>query len=427
MLIEFSVENYRSIKDEISFSFIASSDNSLEDNIIKLSKMINANGKPILNDKDDILKSSVIYGPNASGKSNIILSLALLRYLILYSGSFIPGQKIPYTPFKLDNTYTSKPTRFQISFIKNNIQYVYELVYNADKIIKESLVYYPNNRKALIFDIDDKYPEGYKFTIDISKQKEIYKRKLENIPYLTSSALQNYKKTREAFSWFKDNLEPVGPTERFGVGFTTQMLNESEEAKESILKALLYADFGICDIKAITENESYEKNQGTASQKQVITKTKINTFHKGYDENSREIDILFDFLDESEGTKRMYTLIGPFIDVLRKGKVLVIDELDIKLHNKLCRYLIQLFHNPIQNKYNAQLLFTSHNTNLLDLSLFRRDQIWFTKKDIKDQHTDLYSLLMFKQRSNTNVENAYNIGRYGALPRINDFAGIVDD
>ncbi|KAF5414604.1 MAG: hypothetical protein C5S49_06825 [Candidatus Methanogaster sp.] len=147
----------------------------------------------------------------------------------------------------------------------------------------------------------------------------------------------------------------------------------------------------------------------------------IKTVHKVLDENGNEIYTEFDFdAEESEGTKRLFALIGPWIDTLNTGRVIIVDELDTKLHHLLNIFLIKLFHDPTQNKNNAQLIFTTHNTNLLDPDLFRRDQIWFTEKNPHDGSTDLYSLLEYSPRKGMNIQKGYLAGRYGAIPFIGD-------
>jgi len=146
----------------------------------------------------------------------------------------------------------------------------------------------------------------------------------------------------------------------------------------------------------------------------------IKTMHNVLDEQGNDIVINFDFDEESEGTKRLFALVGSWIDALNNGRILIVDELDTKLHPLLMEFLIKLFHNPTQNKNDAQLIFTTHNTNLLDLDLFRRDQIWFTEKNPNFGNTDLYSLLEFSPRKDKNVRKGYLAGRYGAIPFISD-------
>lgn len=423
MLIEFSIENFRSFKEEVTLSLISSSDKSLDNNLIKTATL----------KKDNLLRSEVIYGANASGKSNVVSAFNYLRQLVINSHKFQKGTGISYSPFKLDKKYTSKPSRFEIVFLKNNIRYTYGVSLTNEKIVDEYLYYYPQGRKALIFERKDTF--NYKFTIDINEQDFLSSKTLPNVLYLSNSTQLNYKKTSEAFDWFKDNLKIIGATDNPKLtAFTIELLNKDEKLKEFILKSLMVADLGIVDISAkldkiLIDDASLElpspdlKSEFTLISDDdglKLVQMDIKTMHNVLDEKGNDIGINFDFDEESEGTKRLFALVGSWIDALNNGRILIVDELDTKLHPLLMEFLIKLFHNPTQNKNDAQLIFTTHNTNLLDLDLFRRDQIWFTEKNPGFGNTDLYSLLEFSPRKDKNVRKGYLAGRYGAIPFISD-------
>jgi len=301
------------------------------------------------------------------------------------------------------------------------------------KIVDEYLYYYPQGRKALIFERKDTF--NYKFTIDINEQEFLSSKTLPNVLYLSNSTQLNYKKTSEAFDWFKDNLKIIGATDNPKLtAFTIELLNKDEELKEFILKILIVADLGIVDISAkldkiLIDDTSLELSSPDLKTELVLisddeglklVQMDIKTMHNVLDEQGNDIVINFDFDEESEGTKRLFALVGSWIDALNNGRILIVDELDTKLHPLLMEFLIKLFHNPTQNKNDAQLIFTTHNTNLLDLDLFRRDQIWFTEKNPNFGNTDLYSLLEFSPRKDKNVRKGYLAGRYGAIPFISD-------
>ena len=423
MLIEFSIENFRSFKEEVTLSLISSSDKSLDNNLIKTATL----------KKDNLLRSEVIYGANASGKSNVVSAFNFLRKLVINSHKFQKGTEISYSPFKLDKKYTSKPSKFEIVFLKNNIRYTYGVSLTNEKIVDEYLYYYPQGRKALIFERKDTF--NYKFTIDINEQEFLSSKTLPNVLYLSNSTQLNYKKTSEAFDWFKDNLKIIGATDNPKLtAFTIELLNKDEELKEFILKSLIVADLGIVDISAkldkiLIDGASLELPSPDLKTEFVlisddeglkIVQMDIKTMHNVLDEKGNNIKINFDFDEESEGTKRLFALVGSWIDALNNGRILIVDELDTKLHPLLMEFLIKLFHNSTQNKNDAQLIFTTHNTNLLDLDLFRRDQIWFTEKNPSYGNTDLYSLLEFSPRKDKNVRKGYLAGRYGAIPFISD-------
>jgi AAA15 family ATPase/GTPase len=419
MLIEFNVQNFRSIKEEATLSLVASPNKSLDNNLIDTDVL----------KKDNLLRSAVIYGANASGKSNLILAFYSLKDLVMNSHRFQKGNEIDYSPFKLDKKYLSKPSKFEVVFIRNDIKYIYGVSFTNEKIIDEYLYYYPKGRKALIFDRKD--TNNYRFAIDKKEQKFISKKTLDNVLYLSNSTQLNYKKTSEAFDWFKDTLRVIRATGHHRLtNFTIQSSNKDKKITKFVLKALAEADLGINGFSASFEKilidelpiALQKRFKDMVSNNEVnLEKRIIKTVHKVLDENGNEIYTEFDFdEEESEGTKRLFALIGPWIDTLNNGRVMIVDELDTKLHHLLNVFLIKLFHDPTQNKNNAQLIFTTHNTNLLDPDLFRRDQIWFTEKNPSDGSTDLYSLLEYSPRKDRDIQKGYLAGRYGAIPFIGD-------
>ena len=416
MLIEFSVENFLSIKDRVTLSLLASADKSLDNNLIKTDVL----------KKDSLLRSAVLYGANASGKTNVLLALDFLNHLVINSHNNQKGTKIEYSPFKLNRENISIPSQFEVVFIKNNVKYIYGVSITDEKIVDEYLYYYPEGRRATIFERNN--TTDYKFTIDKNEQNFLSKRTLENVLYLSNSTQLNYAKTSEAFEWFKDNLRIIGPTDNPTLTeYTIKLLNEDKAFKEYLLKALVEADLGISDISASVETISMEDlptdfpkhlKSILSDDKGELKKIDIKTIHTVHNIEGNEINVQFEFDEESDGTQRMFSLIGPWIDVLINGRILVVDELDTKLHHLLNVFLIKMFHDPSQNKSNAQLIFTTHNTNLLDLDLFRRDQIWFTEKNPDIGSTDLYSLIEFSPRKDKKIQKGYLAGRYGAIPFI---------
>ncbi|MBW2988799.1 ATP-binding protein [Candidatus Woesearchaeota archaeon] len=407
MLIEFIVENFRSIKERVTLSLVASPDKSLDNNLIEQKAL----------SKDKLLKSALIYGANASGKTNLLLALNFLQALVMKSHTHQKGSKIRFNPFKMEKGCLKKPTKFEIVFIKNGTKYIYGLSFDEEKIINEYLYYYPENRKALIFERSN--TNKYKFTIDKKLQDFLSEKTPENVLYLSRSIQLNYKRTAGAFDWFKDNLRVIGPTESLQPDYTASLLKDPK-LKKTILRALLEADVGIDDVSATVKKISAddlpsdipdEIKSIIISSKFKGEEVKIRTSHK---------NTPFEFNEESDGTRRIFSLIGPWIDALKNGRILVVDELDTKLHHLLNVFLINLFHNTTQNKSNAQLIFTTHNVNLLDQEIFRRDQVWFTEKKSEFGDTDLYSLVEFSPRKDKNIQKGYLAGRYGAIPFIKE-------
>jgi AAA15 family ATPase/GTPase len=419
MLIEFSVENFRSIKKIVTLSLLASSDKSLDDNLIKTDVL----------KKDNLLRSAVIYGANASGKTNIVLAFSFLRNLVINSHKNQKDDKLDLSPFKLDKEYISKPSKFEIIFIKDNVKYIYGVSATNEKIIDEYLYYYPpKGRKSIIFERKD--TNHFRFTKDKEEQKFLSERTINNVLYLSSSTQLNYKITSEVFDWFKDKLQTI---DTLGnpkwIQSTIDLFNEDDKSKKFVLKSLLEADLGIEDVIASIEKissddipiELKKKKRGRVwGDEDGIKKINIETIHKVIDEKDEVSYIPMDYFNESGGTQRIFEMIGTWINALKNGHIIIVDELDVKLHNLLNLFLIKLFHDTTQNISNAQLIFTTHNTNLLDLDIFRRDQIWFTEKNPNSGSTDLYSLMEYSPRKDMDIQKGYLAGRFGAIPFISE-------
>lgn len=432
MLIEFSVENFLSFKDKTVFSLLASSDDSLQYNLINL------NGKKLL-------KSAAIYGHNASGKSNLIKAINFMKMFVINSHKNQRGDLIRVKSFKLDENIIAKPSSFEAIFIRNNIKYIYGFSVNQNQIEKEYLFSYPNNRKTTIF---YREKQNYKFTMSKKEQKELSNRTLENVLYLSSSANWNFVHTSNAFDFFKKDLDVIYAS-KMTPKLTVEIFNKDEKLKNLIVTSLTkVADLGIKDLQASIKevsteempkdmpkpmqdfisilakeakkmSEALDDNVDIPKEKRGVYREIINTYHEGIDKNGNPTQVLFDFYEESKGSIQFFELLGPIIMTLVKGGVLFVDELETSLHTHLVEFLISRFNNKDINIYDAQLVFTTHNTTLLKQDIFRRDQIWFTQKNEK-QSTELYSLLEFKPRKDESIEKRYLSGRYGAIPYIDD-------
>ncbi len=409
MLMEFSVENYMSIKDKVTLSMVASKDTSHENNFIKnADKGVN------------ILNTAVIYGANASGKTTVLRGIAFLTFFLNMSHEMQKGRKIPVKPFKLDRVCLEKPSSFEIIFKTEDVKYAYGFSATEDKVIDEYLYYYPNGRQSIIFEREN--TTEYKFTSDVELQTQI-KNKFDspNKLYLSTASLWEYENAQIPFEWLYSSLQIIISHERLEE-ITADMMRKSETLNKKVKYLIKNAVKDIEDITFI-EIELNKKDNPLLKYLNEEAKSKIssnndnkllsvNTSHKM--NNSQEL-VEFDLAEESEGTQKLFGLLGPWVDVLERGSTLIVDELDIRLHTHLTRFLVGLFQDPEINKKNAQLIFSTHDTNLLDQDLFRRDQIWFTEKK-EDNSTDLYSLDDFTVRKDAAIEKGYLQGKYGAIP-----------
>ncbi|PKK85285.1 MAG: hypothetical protein CVT48_06105 [Thermoplasmata archaeon HGW-Thermoplasmata-1] len=204
MLVEFKVKNFRSFEDEVTFSMVGTKDQSFADNFFMIPPM----------KKDPLLKVAGIFGANASGKTNVLLAINRLSKLVKYSHRYQVNEDLPFEPFKLNKECLSKPTRFAVTFIVNDIIYNYNLAHNRNRILEENLYYYPHGHKAIIFERNVKSSKEFKFTIDVGNQTAISKRTLPNTLYLSKAALDNYAPIGVVFEWFSNTLKPIGPTDQ---------------------------------------------------------------------------------------------------------------------------------------------------------------------------------------------------------------------
>lgn len=421
MLIEFRTANFLSFKDMVEFSMLASNDKTHKDN----------NTFPVNNRR--ILKSAAVYGANGSGKTNFVRAIGFMRDIVLGESP------IRNCAYKLDRTMKDEPSFFEIIFIKDNIRYRYGFEIDRKSVLSEWLFYVPTTREASLFTrekqnitIGRSFREGRRLSDSIKKDKLF----LSLVAELNGESM-----AQSIIDWFKGMSVMSGLDS--DLRNTTKMLSEEgergEKRKKQILDILHRFDIQIEDI-AIKEREFapivipanleisdrdravidslntfFEKGSGEELPPRVIIYRK--TYENGKESSIEEFDLR---RQESDGTKKLFALAGSLARSLETGKTIVVDELESKLHPLVTKEIVKLFNSKISNKKNAQLIFTTHDTNLLQGNHFRRDQIWFTEKD-KYGSSHLYSLLEYKPRKDASFQKDYINGRYGAIPYIGDF------
>lgn len=409
MLVQFSVENYMSIKEKVVFSMLASSDKELAENLIE-------------SKNEKCLKSAVIYGANASGKSNFLKAINSVIFMMRNSNNMQPGMLLPITPFKFDNEFTKRPSSFEFIMIINNIKYVYGFVADSSKIYEEYLYYYPNGKETEIFERSE--VNKFHYTITERKLKDIENKNMENKFFLATATTWNYEKTKPVFDFITNGINVLLDYEQLkGISFEQYNNDKTGELKEFSLKVLNEAEiningFTVSNVEITEEQLSMLPPELRTFFPNGSKGVNITTTHNIVDDSGKEISIKLDFEEESLGTKNLFILNPFLLRVLKEGKVLIIDELDRSLHPFLVKYIVKLFNSGEYNRNGAQLIFNTHDTNLLSLNLFRRDQIWFTEKDYKKGATDLYPLDDFPVRKTENIQKGYLNGRYGAIPFI---------
>ncbi|HRN82652.1 MAG TPA: ATP-binding protein [Nitrosomonas europaea] len=419
MLVEFRIKNFHSLRDEQVFSLVASKDKTLQDTNT-LTTGISA--APLL------LRSAAVYGANASGKSNLIKALQYMRGVVAESATVIqPGQSFAVQPFRLDAQSANQPSEFEITFLLDGVRYQYGFAMTAQRIVSEHLLVYkafkPQRWFTRQFDADIS-KDVYDFGPGLKGPKNVWEGATRPNSLFLSMAVQlNSEALRPVFDWFINHLIIFNEQAQLNPQISIQKLKQDEGRKE-ICNFLSAADISIANIDV-----EIRKVPGQAVHFDLVAgKTEVRTeeveehrlrFHH-VTEQERAI---FDLSDESNGTRNLLFLAGPVLDILSKGLTLVIDELDTSLHTLLVRKLVRLFHCPDINTGGAQLIFTTHDTSLLDApDLLRRDQIWFVEKN-RDQASSLVALSEFSPRKNEALERGYLMGRYGGVPFLSPTLG----
>ncbi len=424
MLIEFSVANYRSFEERQTFSLVKAPGDELEEtNVFKVKSV----------SQFELLRSAAIYGPNAGGKSNYLRALQAMKSIVVNSAaSQQRGDKLPVVPFRLRESATSKPSEFEVVFIADKVRYQYGFSATSSRIHEEWLIAFPKGKPQRWFGrVWDEASEEYQWEFGsnlLGEKKTWQKTTRENALFLSTAVQLNSEQLQVVFDWFKNTLYLVNLS-GWGREFSASMC-ESEK-KSKVLEFLKAADLNIEHVlvKKETFDAGFLPDGMPESVREMLIKElenkqmlNIKTIHK----SSEGKLVSFEFEEESDGTQKLFSFAGPWIDTLKRGNVLFIDELHDNLHPNLVKFLVQLFHSNETNKNNAQLVFTTHETSILNQKIFRRDQIWFCEKN-PDQATQLYPLTDFSPRKGReNLELAYLSGRYGALPFIksSDFRNI---
>lgn len=431
MLIQFSVRNFRTFKEKATLSLVAS-------NYDKETREIeNTTANNIFNLR--ILKSAVIYGANASGKSKFIEAIMFMRrFAINSSKESQKGEEIDAEPFVLNNESEKQPSEFEVIFLYKGEMFRYGFEVDKDQVVSEWLYHKPKTKEVELF-----YRDFQNFKIhsrNFSKGATLVREELirNNALLLSVAAQFNDTTCENIIEWFK-NLKTISGLKEEGYQGYTMSKTKEPKHKERILELLKAADLGIQDIKLeMLDITKLPKDMPKELREIILKKSKednteffsdILTTHKKYDNSKKHIGSINFSLDDDEsfGTRKFFALTGPVLDAVENGYTLVVDELDSKLHPNLVCKIVSLFNSKDLNPKNAQLIFNTHDTNLLSSGLFRKDQVWFTEKD-KYGEAKLYSLADFKSdtvRKNEAFEDNYIRGKYGAVPFLGFFDNLI--
>ena len=417
MLIEFNVSNFRSILDRQTFSMTkASGEEHAASNTFHVD----------IANKFDVLRSAAIYGANAGGKSNFLRALDTMRDIVKDSATrTTAGDELPVEPFLLCPEARKSPSEFEVTFITEGVRYQYGFAASKDRVEEEWLLAYPKGRPQQWFarawdDKSGKY--SWDFGSALVGEKQLWQKSTrENALFLSTAVQLNSEQLKPVLKWFEDKLH-VGNVSGWSPGFSASMC-EDDNNKEKMMNFLTAADLDIQDVEIESEvfnEQDLPDEMPDAVKKEVIEQFKGKKFYEviTYHKDSSENLIPFGLTSESDGTQKLFSFAGPWMDTLDNGNVLFVDELHDNLHPKLVIFLVSLFHSDITNPNNAQLVFTTHETSILSQEIFRRDQIWFCEKEA-NKATTIFPLTDFRPRKGReNLEAAYLSGRYGALPYV---------
>jgi len=424
MLIEFSVGNYRSFKEQVTLSMVAA-------NLVSKEKTLDENNLFIVDEELKLLKSTAIYGANASGKSNIGKALSFMKWFMVNSSKDTQsGEDIAIEPFKLSTETEDQPSHFELVFLMDDQKYRYGFKVNQKRVISEWLFYVPNKRETNLFKRElDSITTSKKYNAEGIAQKT-----RNNALFLSVSAQFNVDIAEKILAWVTNKMNIISGLHDNYLGFTVKCL-VNDENKTDIIQLIKKLDLGIEEIQIEQKDFSIDELSDVLPDelKKLISKTtrgKTNTIvtkHRKYDEEGNpKLSEQFDMrTQESDGTQKLFALAEPLLNTLKEGEILVIDEFDVSLHPLISRAIVNLFNSSQTNSHNAQLIFMTHDTNLLSNKILRRDQIWFTEKN-RYGATDLYSLVEYKVRNDSSFESDYIKGKYGAIPYLGDLSHLLD-
>ncbi len=399
MLLRFKFSNFRSFRSEQELSLVAGPLKDHSEGLFEIPGL-----------KERVLPVAAIYGANASGKTTVLRALQFMKRVIRESHRlWEPEQAIPLEPFVGESD--TSPATFVVDFIRETVRHQYGFVLNSSTVLEEWLHAYPSGHKQTWF--RRKAGDPMSFSEKLSGENKVIEQLTRNNSlFLSSAAQNNHEMLLPIYNWFWTTLVFVTGDRSEQTKQTIKMCEEDRETRALIARLLSFADLGIADLTVTVKRPRTLAEKISRSMLPDPLPYTIELLHRI---NGRLLP--FELEQESAGTAAYLALLGPLVEAIQWGSVLCVDELDSSLHALMAIEIMRLFENRRQNPKRGQLIFNTHDTNLLNTGLLRRDQIWFTEKDAKGE-SHLYPLTDFKPRREENLESGYLQGRYGAIPFI---------
>ena len=427
MLLKFQVANHRSIRSTAEISFVAMSLKEQSESLV-----------PCSYTKHGVLPVLALYGANASGKSNLLNGMAFFRHTILRS--FVDGDMesgMAQRPFLLDEESRRQASTYIADFVLNGIKHQYGFAINNERVVEEWLYQFPKQARQILFYRKAGEEAEFFFGRNLKgKNREVEAITRSNTLFLSAAMKAGHADLSPITTYFRNALQfrldpSAEPAEILGIA-----LNDDIELKRDVTIYLSIADTGIIELNLEEKTQQADQDDllnavfGTIKKhfeskglpRKITQELKPQHFldiklgHQSEDGKTRQLN----FDDESLGTKYLLTILIPMLDVLKNGKLLILDEITTSLHTLLARKLVTLFMDPKINTKGAQLLFSTHDTNLLAPGLLRRDQVWFAEKSSNTGETDIFPLTDIKTENTDNIERGYIQGRFGGIPFIPD-------
>jgi uncharacterized protein len=426
MLIEFGVENFGSIDSGQTLSLVASNYyKDLPENVFDPALPGLAGLR--------LLRGASLYGPNASGKSTVIKAIHMLQRLVAQSASAPPDKPLPHNPFCLDAKRCQDPTKFFVAFVHDDVRFEYEVHYRAERILFEGLSAYPRGREQVWFtrawDSDRGEYVWLRPGSNLKASAELVGMVRDNTLFVSVGAQFNNPQLKSIYDWFVGSLKILNLGADldmpFDPGFSARQVEGRSSLRASLLALLRHADLGVVDASVEPTEPPADMIEALSSllQPEALAAIQEPGVSIALEHRAGEMQVPIEWGNESAGTRRLFALAGPWLDILANGHTAFVDELDASLHPLLVSELLRLLFSPTTNPHGAQVVFTTHNPFLLSGSTLRRDQVWFTEKDAEGA-THLYPLSDYKPRPKESLINGYLAGRYGAIPMIPPGLGI---
>lgn len=430
MLIDFVFSNYKSFRDSTTLSMQAEGLKEHRDSLLEAGDL-------------HILPCAAVYGKNGGGKSNLLRALWLgVQFICNAQRTQHDGAPVPVSPFALDEDSRNRPTFFEYTYVFEGIKYRYGFAATRKEITREYLYYWPKRNRATIF---ERSGQSYKFpqSGDKKRREIITDAVASNQLYLVIASALNYEPCIQASRWFREAFS----FSRDFVEIPRQLRDYSDNKKmlDAIVNIAKHADIGI-------ENMSFEfqdreirvedtlpeempegaktalaqffqalsSDPNEAEGKLTMSEVKALSYHHGINPKGDPACYPLDLAEESDGTRKLMALAPPIEKTLENGGVLVVDEIETRLHPLLVKYIVSRFQNPEKNPNKAQLIFTTHSTELLEMDLLRKDQIYFADKKSETGISELYSISDMKTRTGENIRKGYLLGKYGAIPYLEE-------